>query len=110
MKRKIFFPVFIKIIIWLKFSSQPTQEIYHFTNSGVCSWYDFAVNIFKYARDLGCELAVKEVFPITTAEYPTPAVRPPYSVLSTRKISDDLGVIPPYWQDSLTIMLKKLLS
>ena len=92
------------------FSEQQTQQIYHFTNLGVCSWYDFAVNIFKYAQELGYKLAVKQVLPISTSEYPTPATRPAYSVLSSRKISKDLNFMPPYWQDSLTIMLKKLLT
>ncbi len=85
-------------------------DIYHFTNNGVCSWYDFAVNIFKQADKLGFPLAVKEVLPINTSEYPTPAQRPAYSVLSNRKISQDLDYLPEYWQDSLTIMLKTLLT
>ena len=86
------------------------QQIYHFTNLGVCSWYDFAVNIFREAKKLGYPLAIKQVLPITTPEYPTPAQRPTYSVLSTRKISQDLNFLPHYWQDSLIIMLKKLLN
>lgn len=85
------------------------EEIYHFTNLGICSWYDFAVNIFREAQKLNYPLSVKEVTPITTPEYPTPAKRPAYSVLSTRKISEDLNFLPPYWQDSLIIMLNKLL-
>ena len=85
------------------------EETYHFTNLGVCSWYDFAVNIFREAKKLNYPLTIKKVLPITTREYPTPAQRPAYSVLSTRKISEDLNLMPPYWQDSLIIMLKKLL-
>lgn len=82
--------------------------IYHFTNSGVVSWYDFAIAIFEEARVLGFPLKVQRVIPITTADYPTPAIRPAYSVLSGKKITDTLGDYPPYWRDSLRKMLKQL--
>ena len=82
--------------------------IYHFTNSGVVSWYDFAIAIFEEARTLGFPLKVQRVIPITTADYPTPAVRPAYSVLSGKKITETLGDYPPYWRDSLRKMLKQL--
>ncbi|MGI0481282.1 dTDP-4-dehydrorhamnose reductase [Geminocystis sp. CENA526] len=85
-----------------------SQKTYHFTNLGVCSWYDFAVNIIKLARKLGYDLTVKEILPISTSEYPTPAKRPAYSVLNTRKISQDLDFIPTYWQDSLTKYFEKI--
>ncbi|BAQ64891.1 dTDP-4-dehydrorhamnose reductase [Geminocystis sp. NIES-3709] len=77
------------------------KKIYHFTNLGVCSWYDFAVNIFKSAEKLSYDLKVKEILPIFTSEYPTPAKRPAYSVLSTKKITQELDITPSYWQDSL---------
>jgi dTDP-4-dehydrorhamnose reductase len=82
--------------------------IYQYTNSGVCSWYDFAVNIFEEAEKLGFPLKIKKVIPITTEEYPTPAKRPAFSVLSTRKISAILGENPPHWRSSLQKMLTKL--
>jgi dTDP-4-dehydrorhamnose reductase len=85
-----------------------TTGIYHFTNSGVVSWYDFAIAIFEEARALGFPLKVQRVIPITTADYPTPATRPAYSVLSGKKITDTLGDYPPYWRDSLRKMLKQL--
>ena len=85
-----------------------TTGIYHFTNSGVVSWYDFAIAIFEEARALGFALKVQRVIPITTADYPTPAVRPAYSVLSGKKITDTLGDYPPYWRDSLRKMLTQL--
>lgn len=78
---------------------------YHFTNSGVASWYDFAVAIFAEARQLGFPLKITRIIPITTAEYPTPAQRPAYSVLSKVKIAKILGNYPPYWRDSLKQML-----
>ena len=78
---------------------------YHFTSSGVASWYDFAVAIFSEAQQLGFPLAIKETIPITTAEYPTAAQRPAYSVLSKVKISRTLGNYPPHWYQSLKTML-----
>lgn len=82
--------------------------IYHFTNSGAISWYDFAVSIFEEAEKLGFPLKVQQVIPITTSEYPTPATRPAYSVLSNQKISKVLGSHPPYWRNGLRQMLQKL--
>ncbi len=83
--------------------------IYHFTNSGVASWYDFAKAIFEEVQNLGVVLKVQEVVPITTLEYPTPAKRPAYSVLSTQKLRSILGSCPPYWRDSLKQMLNQLI-
>ena len=88
--------------------SPDTTGIYHYTNSGVCSWYDFAVAIFAEAEALGFPLAVQQVVPISTEEYPTPARRPAFSVLSLKKISALLGGHPPYWRDSLRKMLVEL--
>lgn len=86
--------------------NSPESGIYHYTNSGVCSWYDFAIAIFEEAKALGFPLQVQRVVPITTAEYPTPAKRPAYSVLSHRKISAVIGTHPPHWRQSLRLMLK----
>lgn len=84
--------------------------IYNFTNSGVASWFDLTKAIFEEAKISGISLKIQRVIPITTAEYPTPAVRPAYSVLSGQKISQQLGYIPPYWRDSLTAMLNQLFN
>ena len=78
---------------------------YHFTNNGVASWYDLAVAIFDEARQLGFPLTIKRVLPITTADYPTPAQRPAYSVLSKNKYTQATGVYPPHWRESLRKML-----
>ncbi|MBD1878322.1 dTDP-4-dehydrorhamnose reductase [Coleofasciculus sp. FACHB-T130] len=85
-----------------------TPEIagtYHYTNSGVASWYDFAVAIFEEAKHVGFPLKVQRIIPITTAEYPTPAHRPAYSVLSCGKISAVMGTYPPHWRQGLRQML-----
>ncbi len=83
---------------------------YHFTNSGVASWYDFALAIFEEAKALGIPLKIETVNPITTADYPTPAARPAYSVLSGQKIARTLGHSAPYWRDSLRAMLKEFVE
>ena len=83
---------------------------YHYTNSGVASWYDFAIAIFEEAKLLGFPLKVQRVTPISTAEYPTPARRPHYSVLSCAKISQVLGTPAPHWRQGLRQMLVELYS
>lgn len=82
--------------------------IYHFTNSGETTWYNFALAIFEEARALGFPLQIQQVVPITTPDYPTPAQRPGYSVLSTQKLTHLLEKYPPYWRQSLRQMLKQL--
>jgi dTDP-4-dehydrorhamnose reductase len=81
---------------------------YHFTDSGVASWYDFAIAIFEAAKQMGFPLKVQQILPITTSEYPTPAQRPAYSVLATKKISNILNYQVPYWRDSLKKMMAQL--
>lgn len=76
--------------------------VYHATNNGTCSWYEFAVEIFKQAG-----LNVK-VNPLTTEQYPTPAKRPKFSVLSKKKIAEE-GFTPlQHWQDALNTYLKEI--
>ncbi len=71
----------------------------------MASWYDFAMAIFAEAKQLGFPLSIQRVIPITTADYPTPAKRPLYSVLSKVKIAEVLGTNPPHWRESLRQML-----
>ncbi|MEH7355060.1 dTDP-4-dehydrorhamnose reductase [Neobacillus drentensis] len=76
--------------------------VYHATNEGVCSWYDFAVEIFKQA-----DVHVK-VNPLTSEQFPRPAARPKYSVLSKKKIIEQ-GFTPlPNWKDALSAYLREL--
>ncbi len=84
-----------------------TAGIYHYTNSGVASWYDFAVAIFEDALQLGWPLKIQQVVPITTADYPLPAKRPAFSALSSSKIQPLLGGPPPHWRSSLRLMLSE---
>lgn len=89
-------------------SGTDVSGIYHFTNSGVTSWYDFAVAIFEEAKSLGVPLKIQRVVPITTPEYPTPAQRPAYSVLANQKIQSLLQSPAPQWRQSLRQMLSEL--
>jgi dTDP-4-dehydrorhamnose reductase len=78
--------------------------IYHFSNEGVCSWYDFAVEIMKIA-ELNCK-----VKPITSDKYPSPVKRPAYSVLNKSKIKDTFGIEIPYWKDSLEKVYSQIIN
>jgi dTDP-4-dehydrorhamnose reductase len=90
--------------------SSEITGIYHYTNSGVASWYDFAVAIFEEVQQLGFPLQVRRIVPITTAEYPTQARRPAYSVLSCAKIAAILGTHAPHWRQRLRKMLWELIT
>ncbi|MEL6164347.1 MAG: dTDP-4-dehydrorhamnose reductase [Cyanobacteria bacterium J06628_3] len=94
-------------IAMLVTEDQPNSGIYHYTNSGVASWYDFAVAIFEEAKFLGFPLKIERVIPIPTSEYPTPANRPSYSVLNCAKISSLFESYPPHWRESLRKMLQE---
>lgn len=78
---------------------------YHYSNSGVASWYDLAIATFTEAKQLGFPLKIERVLPISTAEFPTATQRPPYSVLSKAKIVAALQAHPPHWRESLQQML-----
>lgn len=78
------------------------KEIYHFSNEGVCSWYDFAVEIMRLSG-LSCRVA-----PIESKDYPTPAKRPFYSVLNKEKIKRELGVEIRHWTEALKDCMEKL--
>ena len=77
--------------------------IYHFSNEGVCSWYDFTKAIHRIAGVTGCK-----VKPLHTEEYPTPAKRPNYSVLDKTKIKETYQIEIPYWMDSLQECIEAL--
>ncbi len=77
--------------------------IYHFTDEGVASWYDFTKAIHRIAGITKCT-----VKPLSTDEYPTPAHRPQYSVLDKAKIKSTFGIKIPYWTDSLEDCISRL--
>ncbi|MBQ3752379.1 MAG: dTDP-4-dehydrorhamnose reductase [Prevotella sp.] len=77
--------------------------VYHFSNEGVISWYDFTKAIHRLAGITACT-----VRPLHTSEYPTPAARPHYSVLDKTKIKQAYGIEIPYWEESLAECIKQL--
>lgn len=81
------------------------EGIYHFSDEGVCSWYDFAVEIARAAGHDKCRIA-----PCRTAEYPTKAPRPAYSVLDKNKLKRTFGIEIPHWRESMCYCLKRILS
>jgi dTDP-4-dehydrorhamnose reductase len=83
-------------------SGKKEYGIYHYSNEGVTSWYDFAVGIFDLS---GTEV---KVLPIRTHEYPTKAVRPVYSVMDKTKIKQTFGLEIPYWRHSLATCIERL--
>ena len=76
--------------------------IYHFSNEGVCSWYDFAKMICKLSGNT-CDIS-----PCYSKEFPSPVKRPHFSVLDKRKIKETFGIKVPYWTDSLEVCMKQL--
>lgn len=77
--------------------------VYHFSNEGVCSWYDFTKKIAELAGNIGCDIQ-----PCHSDEFPSPVTRPAYSVLDKTKIKQTFGVSVPYWTDSLKICMDNM--
>lgn len=77
-------------------------EIYHYSNEGVCSWYDFAFEIFKQTNT-NCKTS-----PIETTDYPTPAARPLFSLMNKSKIKKEFNIQIPHWKTSLSKCLDKI--
>jgi len=91
-----------KAILVVIESGKADYGIYHYSNEGVTSWYDFAQGIFDLS-----DTDVK-LFPIPTAKYPARAVRPKFSVMDKAKIKETFGLEIPYWRDSLAVCISQL--
>ena len=79
------------------------RGIYHFSNEGVCSWFDFTKKIAELAGNTACDIQ-----PCHSDEFPSPVKRPAYSVLDKTKIKETFGVKVPYWTDSLKVCMKNM--
>ncbi len=77
--------------------------IYHFSNEGVCSWYDFTKVIAALSGHTECDIQ-----PCHSHEFPSPVIRPAYSVLDKTKIKETFGIRIPYWMDSLKVCLRNM--
>ena len=95
----------LAVAIYAAINQGVAPGIYHFSNEGVISWYDFTKAIHRIAGITTCH-----VRPLHTAEYPTPASRPHYSVLDKTKIKQVYNLEIPYWEESLEVCVKKLLQ
>lgn len=79
------------------------EGVYHFSNEGVCSWYDFAVEIAAAAGNTNCRIE-----PCHSSEFPSPVTRPPYSVLDKTKIKKTFDIDIPHWRESMEYCIKKI--
>ncbi len=79
--------------------------IYHFSNEGVCSWFDFTKKIAELANNNNCDIQ-----PCHSSEFPSPVTRPAYSVLDKTKIKKTFGIHIPYWTDSLKVCINNILK
>ena len=79
------------------------EGVYHYSNEGVCSWYDFTKMIAEYAGNTDCDIQ-----PCHSDEFPSPVKRPAYSVLDKTKIKETFGIKVPYWTESLKVCLRNL--
>ena len=79
--------------------------IYHFSNEGVCSWYDFTKVVAEMAGNTDCDIQ-----PCHSCEFPSPVKRPAYSVLDKTKVKDTFGIMIPYWTDSLKTCVNNLIK
>ena len=84
-------------------SHYPDSGIYHFSNEGVCSWYDFTKMIQHFSGQTACN-----VLPCHSSEFPSPVTRPAFSVLDKTKIKETFGVEVPYWTESLKACIDNL--
>lgn len=94
-------------VIW-KSAEENVTGLFHWTDAGVASWYDFAVAIQEEALGMGLLTKPIPIIPVGVDAYPTPAKRPWYSVLDTRDIAGRLGITPVHWRVQLREMLKEL--
>ena len=79
------------------------EGVYHFSNEGVCSWYDFAVEIAAAAGHTNCRIN-----PCHSSEFPSPVTRPPYSVLDKTKIKNTFDIDIPHWRESMEYCIKRI--
>lgn len=79
------------------------EGIYHFSNEGACSWYDFAVEIAATAENTNCRIT-----PCHSSEFPSPVTRPPYSVLDKTKIKNTFDIDIPHWRESMEYCIKRI--
>ena len=88
-----------------QWASYTKSGIYHYSNEGVCSWYDFTKMIAEYSGHISCDIK-----PCHSDEFPSPVKRPAYSVLDKTKVKEAFGLHVPYWAESLKCVIKSIKS
>lgn len=86
-----------------QWATYPKSGIYHFSNEGVCSWFDFTKMIAEYVGNTGCN-----ILPCHSSEFPSKVIRPAYSVLDKTKLKNTFGIVIPYWTDSLRMCISNM--
>ena len=94
--------------IWSATGRTQLQGVYHWSDAGVCSWYDFAVAIYEEARAIDLLSRPVTIRPIPSSDYPTPARRPAFSVLDKTDSWRDLGLEAVHWRQQLRAMLREM--
>ncbi len=94
--------------IWTAAARPNLRGVHHWTDAGVASWYDFAVAVREEAITLGLMTSAQEIDPVTTADFPTAARRPAYSVLAKERTWAALELRPPHWRVNLRLALEEM--
>ena len=95
-------------VLWRAIAMPSLSGVQHYTDAGVASWYDFAVAIAEEGYAAGLFTLPVTVSPLATAEYPTPALRPAYSVLDSRRLRAALGLVAVHWRAALRPVIAEI--
>jgi dTDP-4-dehydrorhamnose reductase len=98
----------LALAIWAIILKRPLSRLFHFSDAGVASWYDFAYAIFEAGLKQGLIESMPKLSAVTSADFPAPAQRPKYSVLDKSLIWSELDIEPVYWRRALEQMLERL--
>ena len=99
-----------ELILSLVVNNTQSFGTYHFSGEGECTWYDFADEIYKKGKECGLIKSECTIEPCTSGEFPTPAKRPSYSLLSKEKIKKTFSVTIPGWEDSLNKFIRRTIT
>ena len=93
-------------MIWCLLAKLPDSQVFHYSDAGIASWYDLSIMAFYFAKKHGLLSVIPDVKPLATADYPTAAIRPSYSVLDKQLTWNKLGFEPIHWHYSLNEMIE----
>ena len=99
-----------ELILSLVVNNTQSFGTYHFSGEGECTWYDFANSIYKKGKECGLIKSECTINPCASSEFPTPAKRPSYSLLSKEKIKKTFSITVPGWEDSLNKFIRSTMN